>query len=73
MYYDKAKNLILFEYTRAERKYSPITSSHEGYSLINEQLDKLWVDVKAGRYPDGLSDSAKKVGAMALRFLVNCC
>ena len=73
MEYSKAKEEILFELTRAQRKYSRIKSSHEGYSLLNEQMDKLWVDVKAGRYPDGLTDSAKKVGAMALRFLIDCC
>lgn len=34
------------ELTRARSKFSPITSLHEGYAVILEELDEFWEDVR---------------------------
>lgn len=34
------------ELKRAESEHAPINSLHEGYSVILEELDEFWVEVK---------------------------
>lgn len=65
--------LIEQECRRAMEVHSPIRSGHEGKSVIEEELDELWEEIKL--YPK--HDPAKwrkeaiHLGAMALRFLVD--
>jgi hypothetical protein len=65
-----AISLISKEYDMAIKKFRPFNSPHEGYAVISEELDELWDDVKANI--EG-GKEAVQVGAMAVRFLVDCC
>jgi phage tail protein X len=65
--------LVEQEARRAMQLHGPMRSGHEGHSVILEELDELWGEIK--RYPK--HDPAKwrkeaiHLGAMALRFLVD--
>jgi len=37
---------VIEELERAEAKFGPFNSSHEGYAVILEELDELWEVVK---------------------------
>lgn len=37
---------VVEELERAEAKFGPFNSSHEGYAVILEELDELWEVVK---------------------------
>ncbi len=73
MEYAKAKKLILDEYIVALGKFPPMTSAHDGYAIILEELDELFDAIKKDQYSTNLKNEAKQVGAMALRFLIDCC
>ncbi len=63
---------VLQELERAESRFAPFNSSHEGYAVIKEELDELWDEIKNNKSPDTLKRQRKEaiqVGAMALRFL----
>ena len=64
------------EYDSASRRYPPFNSAHEGYAVILEEMDELWLEVKKSprkREPEKMRAEAIQVAAMALRFLVDCC
>ena len=78
---------IRAELLRARAKYPDFHSSHEGHSLIREELEELWDLVKADKgtrpsatYTTGLrtyrSDmraEAVQIAAMAIRFIEDLC
>jgi hypothetical protein len=64
---------ILAEYERAAAKFPAFHSTHEGYGVLLEEVDELWDAVKANWDGDGLALEAIQVGAMALRFVLDCC
>lgn len=66
-----AIQLIAQEYLRASKKFPKFNSKHEGYAVIKEEVDELWDAVKTNRSVDSLEE-AVQVGAMAMRFLVDC-
>ncbi len=68
-----ARDLIIAEYIKAEVAFPPMRSSLEGYAIIKEELDELWDDIKAERNKEAQAVEAKQLGAMALRFLIDCC
>ena len=57
------------EAAHACEKYPPFNSRHEGYAVILEELDELWLEAKK-KNPDKdlLRYEAIQVAAMALRF-----
>jgi hypothetical protein len=61
------------ELTRAEGKFGPMASPHEGCAVIAEELDELWDEVKADATRGRMREEALQVGAMALRFVVDLC
>lgn len=71
-----ALNLVRAELERARNLYPAFHSGHEGFAVIQEEVDELWADVKAGK---GLRQSAQcgaeavQIAAMALRFLTDLC
>jgi len=65
---DRALMSIRLEVERAEAKYPPFNSPHEGYAVIAEELDELWDAVKADDRGQAKRE-AVQVGAMAVRFL----
>lgn len=61
------------EYLRASMKFPRFNNPHEGFAVIKEELDELWDAIKANSSKEILEGEAKQVGAMALRFLIDCC
>lgn len=72
-----AQLLVIDELERATSRFGPMQSAHEGYAVLKEELDELWAEVKSGNV-NGYNghravSEAVQVGAMALRFLIDCC
>ena len=54
--------------------YPPMHSVHEGYSIILEELDELWQEIKLKslyRSEEKLRKEALQVAAMAVRFILD--
>ncbi len=66
----KALFLINKEYNRAQTKFPPYNSPHEGYAVIQEELDEMWNDVK-GNCHQAAIEEATQVAATAIRYLVD--
>lgn len=65
---------VTTELHRARSKFAPFNSAHEGYAVILEELDELWLEVKANP-PDvaQMREEAIQVAAMAMRFVLDVC
>ena len=58
------------EVITATQMHRPFNSRHEGYSVILEELDELWTDIKANNHgPD--RKEAIQVAAMAIRYVLD--
>ena len=61
------------EVVRAENKHAPMSSAHEGYAVILEEMDELKEEVwKGGRIPrdwEAMRKEAIEVAAMCLRLV----
>jgi len=71
---EKALRLIQHEYNRATIHFPRFHSYHEGYAVILEEMDELWLEVKKRSVIQNkriLKEEAVQVAAMALRFLVD--
>lgn len=63
-------NEIYSEFRRAGELYKPMSSFHEGYAVILEELDELWDEIKKKHPSQGeLYKEAIQVGAMMIRFI----
>ena len=75
----KALELVARELTRAQQKWPPFNTNHEGHSIIEEEFDELWDEIKANRpdyhgyFDSAMQKEATQLAAMALRFLVDRC
>ena len=70
---EKAIVAIIREYDKASEKFGAFSTPHEGYAVILEELDELWDSIKnKAKGPKEMKEEAIQVGAMALRFLVDC-
>lgn len=65
---------LVRELARATENHGPIASKHEGYSLILEELDEAWDEIKL-RETDrtALTNKLIQVAAMALRTILDVC
>ena len=61
-------DMVRRELARAQTKFPPFKSPHEGYAVILEEVDELWDAVKCNNR-SGARSEAVQVAAMALRFL----
>ena len=69
-----ARDAIDVEYARAMDKFPAFNSVHEGYAVMLEEMDELWDEIKRKDMShEAIRKEAVQVGAMALRFLINCC
>ncbi len=59
---------VLDELHKAIGKFPPMNSMHEGWAILREEVDEMWDDVKANRWPEAMAE-AKQVAAMAIRFI----
>lgn len=65
-------NDVLAELHRARVLYPKINSPHEGHSIIEEEYEELWAEVKKKpelRNPYTMRKEAIQVAAMAMRFI----
>lgn len=66
---------VLGELHKAQDKFPAFHSGHEGYSVILEEVDELWTEVKSNQSTPGRTERMKKeaiqVAAMAIRFLLD--
>lgn len=79
---DEAFEIVRREFLFASAKMKPFNSAHEGAAVIEEEWDELWEAVKMrkdGVDDDGrsrgqaMTEEAKQLAAMAIRFLVDLC
>ena len=65
------------EVIRATSKFGAFNNAHEGYAILLEEVDELWDGVKLKQSNTGRDTvillEAIHVGAMALRFIMDCC
>lgn len=66
---------VLAELDRATAKFPPMRSGHEGWAILQEEVDELnvemsrmWTAVKANDCDAAVSE-ARQVAAMAIRFV----
>lgn len=74
MKFDRAIGNIAGELAEAQRNFPPMRSAHEGYAIIQEEVDELWEEIKlkpSERSPERLYKEALQVAAMAMRFMVD--
>lgn len=74
----RAISMVLDEFSAATDAFKPFNSAHEGYSVLAEEVDELWDEVKKNpkKFPDRtakMKREAVQVAAMALRFLTDLC
>jgi hypothetical protein len=71
---DRAESLVSRELTAALVKHQSMHSPHEGHSVIREEFEELWEEVRAQK-PDNarMVKEAAQVAAMGLRFLIDLC
>lgn len=65
--------LVFEEYDRAVNKFGSFASAHEGKAIIEEELDELWDEIKAGQNKNRMKEEALQVAAMAIRFVQDIC
>ena len=59
------------EVERAQAKFPPFNSGHEGYAVIKEELDELWDHVKGNTaYSPAAMIEAQQVAAMGVRYML---
>lgn len=63
---------IIQEYKRAASKFGTFNSAHEGIAILREEYRELEDEVFWGT-KSKMEKEAIQVGAMAIRFLVDCC
>ncbi len=66
----------LDEAISAASKHAPMSSAHEAYAVLLEEVDELWDHVKVNqkrRDVMAMRQEAVQVAAMALRFIVDIC
>ncbi len=65
---------VVAELERATALHGPMSSPHEGYAVLQEEVNELWEEVKANiRDDDTMRAEAIQVAAMAIRFILDCC
>lgn len=72
---DYAVEQVLQELLKARQGFSGFNSAHEGFSILNEEVDELWDEVKVNQKKRNvlkLRGEAIQVAAMALRFILDC-
>lgn len=70
------------EYHQASNSHAPFNSAHEGYAVLQEEVEELWDLVKTNprkfeggqeALRDRMREEAVQVGAMSLRFINDLC
>ncbi len=67
---------VLQELKEAREQYEPFHSAHEGYAVLLEEVDELWLEVcrkPAMRSKARMRAEAIQIAAMAIRFAEDVC
>lgn len=80
---------VIAELAKARATHAPMNGHHEGYAVILEELDELWVECKSNTHAKNTPESerpvlraakrlrmrkeALQVAAMAVRFIEDVC
>lgn len=71
---DDALAEVRRECMKAMQKFEPFNSAHEGHSVLREEVEELWDEVKANRgYGGDARLEARQCAAMAVRYMVDLC
>lgn len=71
---DSVYKEVADELTRARRKFPGAQNSpHEGWAVLQEEVDELWDDVKANASREQMRKEAIQIAAMAVRFIEDLC
>lgn len=66
---------VINELEKARKTFPPFNSAHEGWAIVKEELDELWLEVRSNQKTPGrderMAKEAIQIAAMALRFLVD--
>ncbi len=69
---DEIMESVKIELLKAQERFPPFHSTHEGYAVILEELDEMWEEIKL-HHPfkptHKLFKEAIQVAAMAIRFV----
>jgi len=61
------------EVKKAEKKFPDYNSYHEGFAIINEEVDELWDNVKRKNVSiKEHYDEAKQIACTAIRYMKMC-
>lgn len=74
--FQKLLSLVREELYSANEKFGPFNSAHEGWAVLKEEVDELWVEVKkkqSMRSPELMRNEAVQIAAMAIRFALDVC
>jgi len=71
--YGQAAQDVHQEYCRATKEFGPFNSAHEGIGVLLEEFEELKVAVFTNQPLWKQRTEAKQLGAMAIRFMVDCC
>lgn len=69
------QNLVLQELGRAKAEYPKMTSLHEGYAILLEEVEELWAEIKkkpSERSKSQILQESIQVGAMIQRLVEDC-
>lgn len=67
---DRILPAVREELEKAIMKHGGMASAHEGHSVIREELDELWDEVKADRgYQASAMGEALQVAAMGIKYI----
>lgn len=70
----EALHQIRLEHRKTTKSHPRFNSRHEGISVIREEFDELWFEVKRKTTDDDLTrQEAVHLATMALRFLCELC
>jgi hypothetical protein len=67
---------VMTELYGARLKFSNMSSAHEGYAVILEELDELWEEVRKRperRLGRAMRDECRQIAAMAVRMMSDVC
>ena len=71
---NRAIGQVIVELQSAREKFSPMHSAHEGYAVLLEEMDELWIEVRTQNPSiDRMRKEAVQVAAMAIRFIEDIC
>jgi NTP pyrophosphatase (non-canonical NTP hydrolase) len=63
-------DVISTELKDAEEKFPKFNSYHEGYAVLQEEVDELWDEIKSKNSTNqSMMSEAVQVAAMAIRFI----